>query len=156
MRRLCSSFLAGAIFGAGLTISQMVSPRKVADFLDFFGRWDPSLALVMGSALTVAAIGFRLILRRPHPWFAPEFHVPGARRIDLRLIGGSALFGIGWGLGGFCPGPAVASLGYGLWQSVLFVAAMLTGMAFWERRDEMVRALSSPPLTTTTRSAPAR
>ncbi len=133
MRRLCSSFLAGTLFGAGLTISQMVNPRKVTDFLDFFGDWDPSLAFVMGGALAVAAVGFRVLLRRPHPLFVAEFHVPASRRIDSGLIGGSALFGIGWGLAGFCPGPAVASLAYGLWQSVLFVLAMLVGMLVWER-----------------------
>ena len=137
MRRLCSSFLAGTLFGAGLTISQMVNPRKVTDFLDFFGDWDPSLAFVMGGALAVTAVGFRVLLRRPHPLFVAEFHLPASRRIDSGLIGGSALFGIGWGLAGFCPGPAVASLAYGLWQSVLFVLAMLVGMLVWERRDAL-------------------
>jgi uncharacterized protein len=142
MRRASASFLAGVLFGAGLTISQMVNPKKVTDFLDFFGRWDPSLAFVMGSALAVTFAFFRIILRRTHPLFAPEFHVPGGRRIDSRLIGGSALFGIGWGLAGFCPGPAVASLAYGRWQSATFVAAMIVGMVLWEWRGLAIRALA--------------
>ena len=133
MRKLYSSFVAGALFGAGLAISQMVNPRKVTDFLDFFGRWDPSLALVMGGALVVTAITFRLILRRPHPLLDAEFHLPQARDLDRQLIGGAALFGVGWGLAGFCPGPAVASLAYGLPASVVFVLAMIAGMALGDR-----------------------
>jgi uncharacterized membrane protein YedE/YeeE len=142
MQRASASFLAGVFFGGGLTISQMVNPTKVTDFLDFFGRWDPSLAFVMGSALAATLVCFRLILRRPHPLFAPEFHVPSAWRIDSRLIGGSALFGIGWGLAGYCPGPAVASLAYGLWQSAIFVMAMIVGMVLWERRVVTSRAFA--------------
>jgi uncharacterized protein len=142
MRRFSASFFAGVLFGAGLTISQMVNPEKVTDFLDFFGRWDPSLAFVMGSALAVTFAFFRIILRRPHPLFALEFHVSGGRRIDSRLIGGSALFGIGWGLAGFCPGPAVASLAYGRWQSAIFVVAMIVGMVLWEWRDLAIRAFA--------------
>ncbi|SRR6266542_3033157 len=142
MQRASASLLAGVLFGAGLTISQMVNPTKVTDFLDFFGRWDPSLAFVMGSALTVTFACFRIILRRPHPLFAPEFHVPSAWRIDSRLIGGSALFGIGWGLAGYCPGPAVASLAYGRWQSAIFVMAMIVGMVLWERRGVASRAFA--------------
>jgi uncharacterized membrane protein YedE/YeeE len=137
-----ASFLAGLLFGGGLTISQMVNPTKVTDFLDFFGRWDPSLAFVMGSALMVTFACFRIILRRPDPLFAPGFHVPSARRIDARLIGGSALFGIGWGLAGYCPGPAVASLAYGRWQSAVFVTAMIVGMALWERWDVTSRVFA--------------
>ncbi|HSD11361.1 MAG TPA: YeeE/YedE family protein [Candidatus Binatia bacterium] len=133
MQRASASLLAGVLFGAGLTISRMVNPAKVIGFLDFFGRWDPSLAFVMGSALVVTFACFRFILRRPHPLFALEFRVPSARRIDSRLIGGSALFGIGWGLAGYCPGPAVASLAYGRWQSATFVLAMIVGMALGER-----------------------
>ena len=151
MRKGYSSLAAGVLFGAGLTISRMVDPRKVLDFLDFCGRWDPSLALVMGSALLVTSIVFRIVLRRPHPLFAAEFHVPSGRRTDARLIGGSALFGVGWGIAGFCPGPAVATLAYGLWQSGLFVLSMLAGMALWERRDVAARVLCavSGPLATT-------
>jgi uncharacterized membrane protein YedE/YeeE len=140
MRRIFSSFSAGILFGAALTISQMVNPRKVTDFLDFLGNWDPSLAFVMGGALAVTALGYRLVLRRPHPLFVSEFRLPAGQRIDARLIGGAALFGVGWGLAGFCPGPAVASLGYGMWQSVVFVSAMLVGMLLWDRSDVLVPA----------------
>jgi uncharacterized protein len=156
MRRICSSFLAGSFFGAGLTISQMVNPRKVTDFLDFFGDWDPSLAFVMGGALAVTAVGFRVLLGRPQPLFAREFHLPPSRRIDGRLLGGSALFGIGWGLAGFCPGPAVASLAYGLWQSVLFVSAMLVGMLVWEQSDALAPISPEYGAQPMTRGAAAR
>jgi len=138
MRRIGSSFFSGVLFGAGLTISQMVNPRKVTDFLDFFGHWDPSLAFVMGGALVVTALGFRFVLRRPRPLFVGEFHLPSGKEIDAKLLGGSALFGVGWGLAGFCPGPAVASLAYGLWQSVVFIAAMVMGMLLWDRRDALI------------------
>ena len=134
MRTVWPAFVSGALFGAGLTVSQMVNPAKVAAFLDVAGDWDPSLALVMGGALAVTAVAYRLTLRRGAPLCAPEFRLPGASRIDARLIGGSAVFGIGWGLGGFCPGPAIASLGYGASSSLLFVAAMLLGMLGWEWR----------------------
>lgn len=132
-------FLSGALFGAGVTIGQMVNPRKVTDFLDFFGHWDPSLALVMGSALAVTSVFFRIVLRRRAPIFAEEFRVPHARRLDARLIVGSALFGVGWGLAGFCPGPAVASLAYGLRESGVFVLAMIAGMGIWEWRSVAAR-----------------
>ncbi len=135
MRSLVSSFVSGALFGAGLTVSQMVNPAKVVGFLDFAGSWDPSLALVMASALAVSAVAYRMALRRPAPLCAAEFHVPTSRRIDGRLVVGSALFGVGWGIAGFCPGPALVSASFGLTQPVLFVVAMLAGMAIWEWRD---------------------
>jgi len=156
MRRIGSSFVSGVLFGAGLTISQMVNPRKVTDFLDFFGHWDPSLAFVMGGALLVTALGFRLVLRRPHPLFVPEFHLPSGNRVDARLLGGSALFGVGWGLAGFCPGPAVASLAFGLWQSVVFVAAMVLGMLLWDRRDALIAFATEHGTRPVARGAAAR
>jgi uncharacterized membrane protein YedE/YeeE len=156
MRRIFSSFSAGVLFGAGLTISQMVNPRKVTDFLDLFGNWDPSLAFVMGGALAVTALGYQLVLRRPQPLFVSEFHLPTSQRIDARLIGGAALFGVGWGLAGFCPGPAVASLGYGLWQSVVFVSAMLAGMLLRDRSDVLVPASPERGTQPMTRGAAAR
>ncbi len=156
MGRIFISFSAGIVFGAGLTISQMVNPQKVTDFLDFFGHWDPSLAFVMGGALAVTAFGYRLVLRRPHPLFVAEFQLPASQRIDPRLIGGSALFGVGWGLAGFCPGPAVASLGYGLWQSAVFVSAMLIGMLLWDRSDVLVPASPERGAQPMTRGAAAR
>jgi len=156
MRRIGSSFVSGVLFGAGLTISQMVNPRKVTDFLDFFGNWDPSLAFVMGGALLVTALGFRIVLRRDHPLFVAEFHLPPGKRIDAPLVGGAALFGVGWGLAGFCPGPAVASLAYGLWQSVVFVAAMVIGMLLWDRRDALIAVATKPGTRPVARGAAAR
>ena len=132
MNILLPSLVSGLLFGAGLTVSQMVNPEKVAGFLDIAGNWDPSLALVMGAALTIAAVGYRLTLRRTTPMFGAAFKLPTAKSVDGRLLSGAALFGVGWGLAGFCPGPAVASLAYGLWQSALFVLAMVTAMAIWE------------------------
>ena len=142
---LFTSFVSGALFGAGLTVSQMVNPEKVVGFLDFAGNWDPSLALVMAAALAVTALLYRWTLRWRSPLYAAEFHVPAARRVDRRLIGGSALFGIGWGLAGFCPGPAVASLSYGMVEPALFVASMIFGMALWEWRKALLPLLLANP-----------
>jgi uncharacterized membrane protein YedE/YeeE len=132
METVLAALLSGLLFGAGLTISQMVNPAKVAGFLDVAGDWDPSLALVMGGALTVTAICYRLTMRRGAPLLASDFRLPTAEDVDARLIGGAALFGVGWGLAGFCPGPAIASLAYGIWQTALFVLAMVAAMAVWE------------------------
>lgn len=127
MQRIAALF-AGLIFGAGLTLSGMVNPMKVVNFLDLFGAWDPTLIFVMGAGLMVTFIGYRLVLHRTTPLYAGAFSLPATKSIDARLIGGSVLFGAGWGLTGFCPGPAIASLVFGLWPSVLFVAAMAVGM----------------------------
>ena len=126
---LLVQFLAGLIFGLGLIVSGMVDPAKVLNFLDLAGHWDPSLAFVMGGALVVTAIGYRLVLRRPRPLLADSFRLPASRRIDARVIVGPAIFGIGWGLAGRCPCPAIASLGIGSPGSLAFVPAMLVGMA---------------------------
>jgi uncharacterized protein len=123
-----SVFLSGLLFGAGVTLSGMVNPAKVLNFLDVAGAFDPTLAIVMASGLGVTLIGYRLILRRPRPLFANQFPLPGMTGIDRSLLGGSALFGIGWGMAGFCPGPAIASLVFGYPQSFMFVAAMAAGM----------------------------
>ena len=120
---------AGTIFGLGLGVSHMADPAKVLAFLDVAGAWDPSLALVMGGAVAVAMVGFRIVLRRPYPVLEGRFDLAGARTLDLRLIGGSAVFGVGWGMVGFCPGPAISSLAYLLPQSLVFVVAMLAGAA---------------------------
>ncbi|MCJ8144239.1 YeeE/YedE family protein [Ancylobacter sp. A5.8] len=122
----------GLLFGIGLVVSGMSDPAKVLNFLDLFGTFDPSLAFVMGGAVLVAFIGFRLVLRREAPVLAPRFHLPTRRDIDARLIVGPALFGIGWGLGGFCPGPAFTALGLGAAGTLVFVPAMLAGM--WAAR----------------------
>ncbi|GMU45124.1 MAG: YeeE/YedE family protein [Xanthomonadales bacterium] len=123
------ALLCGLIFGAGLTVSGMTDPARVAGFLDLFGAWDPTLAFVMGGALAVAVPGFQWLLRRPRPQLDERFHLPTRQGIDRDLWLGAALFGIGWGLSGFCPGPALAGLASGLWQVWLFVAAMAAGMA---------------------------
>jgi uncharacterized protein len=127
--RILLALAAGLIFGLGLTISQMINPAKVLGFLDLFGDWDPSLALVMVGAIPAAAVGYRLAGRSSAPLFAEAYAAPARSAIDGRLIGGAILFGIGWGLVGYCPGPALASIAVGSWRTVLFVAAMLLGMA---------------------------
>jgi uncharacterized membrane protein YedE/YeeE len=122
------ALLSGVIFGAGLAVSGMVNPAKVLNFFDIAGTWDPSLFFVMAGALMVTMIGYRLAWQRRSPVFATQFHLPSANRIDARLIGGAALFGLGWGLSGFCPGPAVASLTTLSIEPVVFIVAMLAGM----------------------------
>jgi uncharacterized membrane protein YedE/YeeE len=122
------ALVSGMIFGAGLAISGMVNPAKVLNFFDIAGTWDASLIFVMAGALMVTAIGYQLAFRRRAPIFAPQFNLPTARDIDARLIGGSALFGLGWGLSGFCPGPALASLTTLSLEPVIFIIAMLAGM----------------------------
>ena len=128
MRAIVPASLAGVIFGAGLALSDMVNPARVIGFLDIAGTWDPTLALVMGAAVVASAIGFAFSRRLRAPLFGKSFFIPENRRLDSQLIGGAALFGIGWGLVGFCPGPALAGLIYGIWQPWLFVAAMTAGM----------------------------
>src|SRR3546814_8886750 len=129
---VCSSDL-GIVFGFGLSLSGMLHPARVQGFLDVFGAWDPRLAVVLGGVVVVAFIGVQVMKRMRHPAFDDSFYVPTSRRIDAPLIRGSALFGLGWGIGGFCPGPAVASLSIGIPQTVLFVVAMLVGMTLHAR-----------------------
>ncbi|MGV6875145.1 DUF6691 family protein [Pseudochelatococcus sp. B33] len=126
------NLLVGLLFGVGLVISGMANPAKVLNFLDLFGTWDPSLAFVMGGAVIVAFIGFRLALGRGRPVFDTAFHLPTKQDIDRPLVLGAALFGIGWGLGGFCPGPAFVAIGLGAPGTYAFVPAMLVGM--WAAR----------------------
>ncbi len=128
MRTVLAALIAGILFGVGLTVSQMVNPSKVWNFLDIFGSWDPSLAFVLAGATGTAAIGFHLVRRRAAPLFAPEFQIPTTRAIEPRLLCGAAIFGIGWGLAGLCPGPALADLAIGPGDIGFFVAAMLAGM----------------------------
>lgn len=132
MPKMLVNLFAGTLFGLGLTISGMVNPQKVIGFLDFAGDWDPTLAFVMGGAVLVAMPAFRLILRRPHPILADDFDLPTRKDVDGRLLGGAALFGVGWGLAGFCPGPAVTALASGLLPVFAFVAAMIAGMAAYK------------------------
>ncbi len=139
------ALLAGLLFGAGLALSGMVNPMKVVNFLDIFGTWDATLIFVMGGGLAVTLLGYRLVLRRERPFYAEAFHLPLRASIDRRLVGGAALFGVGWGLTGFCPGPAIASLVFGLWPSVVFVLAMAVGMLGVQWLD--TRARSRAPET---------
>ena len=132
MNRLIVAVLCGLLFGAGMVVSDMINPARVLAFLDVTGAWDPSLAFVMGGALLVAAIGYRLVWRRGAPLFGGRFQVPAGTDIDMKLVGGSALFGIGWGIAGFCPGAAIPALGTGRWEVALFLAAVIVG--FWLRR----------------------
>ena len=131
MPLLVSAFASGLLFGLGLIVSQMVNPAKVLAFLDIFGSWDPSLALVMGGAVMVSALGTVIARRHGVPVLAPRLEIPTRRDLDPRLIGGAALFGIGWGLVGLCPGPALTAATFGPWQIFVFVAAMIAGMAFF-------------------------
>ncbi|MEZ5765588.1 MAG: DUF6691 family protein [Xanthobacteraceae bacterium] len=126
--RLVSTYLAGLIFGVGIAISGMANPAKVLNFFDVAGTWDPSLAFVMGGAVVVAFIGYRFVLCRPAPIMDARFHLPDNPRIDARLLGGSALFGVGWGIAGFCPGGALPALGTGRIEVFAFVAALIAGI----------------------------
>ena len=124
--------LLGLLFGIGLVMSGMSDPARVLNFLDLAGNWDPSLAFVMGGAALVAFIGYRVVLRRDRPLMANGFHLPTKTRIDGRLLAGAAIFGVGWGFGGFCPGPALTALGLGQAGALAFLPAMFIG--FWIAR----------------------
>jgi len=126
--KLFPIFLTGLIFGVGISISGMANPAKVMNFFDIAGTWDPSLAFVMGGALLVAGIGYRIVFRRPAPMMDTTFHLPQNNRIDARLLGGSAVFGIGWGITGFCPGAAIPVIGTGNVDVLLFMAALMVGI----------------------------
>lgn len=130
--RLAINFLAGLLFGTGLIISGMANPAKILNFLDIFGSWDPSLAFVMAGAVAVTFVGYRLVLGWPKPIAAPRFQLPTRTDIDTRLVVGPAIFGIGWGLSGYCPGPALTALGLAAPGTLAFVPAMLLGM--WTAR----------------------
>jgi uncharacterized protein len=123
--------LCGIVFGAGLAISGMTNPAKVLAFLDVFGAWDPTLAFVMGGAVVVSAVGFAQARRLDHAWLGDAIAIPTRTDLDVPLLSGASLFGVGWGLVGLCPGPAVASLVRGSFEILLFVAAMLAGVALY-------------------------
>lgn len=126
--RIFLQFLTGLIFGLGLLLSGMANPAKVLNFLDIAGSWDPSLAFVMGGAVMVAFFGFRFAQRRSAPFFAAEFQLPTRQDIDFRILTGPAMFGVGWGIGGFCPGPALTATMLAQSGQLVFLPAMLTGM----------------------------
>lgn len=134
-----SSLLAGLVFGLGLIVSGMANPAKVLGFLDLTGRWDPSLAFVMAGAIAVAMVAFALARKRTSSILGAEMRLPSKRSIDRRLVGGSLLFGVGWGIAGFCPGPALVSLGMGQIKGLVFVAAMLAGMDVFELLERRKR-----------------
>ena len=129
MRDILAGLIAGTLFGAGLGLSGMTDPAVVLGFLDVAGVWNPTLAIVMAGALAVTFVGYRLALRRPAPLWAPKFQLPTATALDAPLLGGAALFGIGWGIAGWCPGPAIASLSAATAPLVAFLAAMLVCLA---------------------------
>lgn len=130
--KLLSAFIAGLVFGLGLILSGMADPSKVIAFLDLAGPWDPSLALVMGGAIAVASVGFYFASKRSRAVLGDVMRMPTATRIDRPLVLGSLAFGAGWGLAGYCPGPAVATLLSGRSEPLIFVLAMLAGMALYE------------------------
>lgn len=136
---IVAALAAGLVFGIGLILSGMTDPGKVIGFLDVAGRWDPSLALVMGGAVLVGFFAFRVAGRRGKTFLGGGLHLPQRRDIDLRLVGGSLLFGIGWGLAGFCPGPALVSLASGQQPAAIFVAAMLGGMLLYHAAERLLK-----------------
>jgi uncharacterized membrane protein YedE/YeeE len=134
-----SEFFVGLLFGWGLLISGMTDPGKVIGFLDLAGAWDPSLALVMGGAIAVGVFAFAIAHKRTRNLFGGALHLPTSTDIDKRLVIGSLLFGAGWGLAGFCPGPGIVSMAAGESKALLFVVAMLAGMAIFEVTDRLSR-----------------
>jgi hypothetical protein len=132
-----AAFAAGLVFGIGLILSGMTDPGKVIGFLDLAGSWDPSLGFVMAGAIAVGFVAFRAAGRRAKTFLGGAMHLPHARDIDNRLVGGSVLFGIGWGLAGFCPGPALVSFGAGQEKAAIFVAAMLGGMLIYQAAERL-------------------
>ena len=130
--KLLASFISGLVFGLGLIVSGMSNPAKVLGFLDLAGAWDPSLALVMAGAIAVGAVAFAFADKRTVSLLGEPMQLPAARHIDRRLVGGAVVFGIGWGIAGFCPGPAIVALGLGQVKALVFVVAMLAGMGLFE------------------------
>lgn len=137
-----TSLLAGLVFGLGLIVSGMANPAKVLGFLDLAGRWDPSLALVMAGAIAVGSIAFLLAKNRTRSLLGAEMKLPTTSHIDRRLVTGSALFGMGWGIAGFCPGPGLVALGMGESKALVFVAAMLAGMVVFEILERRRQAMT--------------
>jgi uncharacterized membrane protein YedE/YeeE len=129
MNRILSALGAGLVFGLGIAISGMGNPAKVLNFFDVLGTWDPSLIFVMGGALITTAIGYRIVFgARSAPMFDAKFHLPTSKTIDVKIVGGSALFGVGWGISGFCPGGAIPALGFAPWPTALFLISMGGGI----------------------------
>ena len=127
--KLISALISGLVFDIGISVSGMMDPTKVLNFFDIAGTWDPSLAFFMAAAMTVTFLGYRVVLQRSKPLFSDHFQVLPSKIIDRRLVGGSAFFGIGWGVAGFCPGAAIPALGKGHWEVILFLASVVAGIA---------------------------
>lgn len=144
MASFLAALLSGALLGAGLVVSDMINPARVLAFLDVAGAWDATLVFVMGGAVFAASIGYIVARRMHQPLLASTFAIPRTSALDARLVLGAALFGVGWGLVGLCPGPAIAALAFGLWQAWVFVLAMLAGMLL--HRGFMSRASRTPAL----------
>ncbi len=143
------AFVAGLVFGVGLILAGMANPAKVLGFLDIAGKWDPSLALVMAGAIAVGLVAFALARRRTLSALGLPMQLPSSRALDVRLVAGSLVFGIGWGLAGFCPGPAIVALGAGYAKAAVFVAAMLIGMGAFEliERSRLRAGAATPGVT---------
>lgn len=133
IRQNLVALLAGILFGLGLSLSQMIDRDRVLGFLDITGAWDSTLLFVLGGAVSVTLISFRFVLRLPHPIFAGKFNLPTQKDIDKPLLIGAALFGIGWGIAGYCPGPGITALILKIWNPVLFVAALLAGSLTYQK-----------------------
>ena len=145
-RRLLPPLVSGMLFGAGLTLSGMTDPVRVRGFLDLFGNWDPTLAFVMGGAVAVMVVAWRIRTRMTKPLFGEKFSLPDRSDLDPQLLFGSALFGVGWGIAGLCPGPAIASLALSPGAVLPFIAAMLAGMALhraWPERRHRLKPRSA-------------
>jgi uncharacterized membrane protein YedE/YeeE len=147
-----TSLLAGLMFGLGLIVSGMANPAKVLGFLDLTGAWDPSLAFVMLGAIAVGVVAFAVARKRTVSFIGAEMKLPTARHVDRRLLVGGTLFGIGWGIAGFCPGPGLVALGMGELKALVFVAAMLAGMAVFELLERRPRTAARP----TAKASPRR
>ena len=139
MKNSITAAIVGFIFALGLGISGMTQPQKVVAFLDLFGAWDPSLMFVMVGAILVHGITYKMIRRRPHPMFSPQWHVPEKTNLTPSLAIGALIFGIGWGIGGFCPGPALTSVGAGQTRPMIFVISMFLGMFLFKVLDKKFR-----------------
>ncbi|MGB3294368.1 MAG: DUF6691 family protein [Phormidesmis sp.] len=137
------ALVAGTIFGIGLGLSQMTDRQRVLGFLDLAGIWDPTLLFVLAAAVAFTVIAFRFVLRRPTPVLDKKFYVPDSNAIDSRLVLGSAIFGVGWGISGYCPGPGIAALAIGSWNPVLFVVALVTGMFAFNRYEKRAPSTQS-------------
>ena len=148
MGKYISVLVTGLIFGLGLAVSGMTHASKVLGFLDVTGNWDPSLLLVLGGAVAVTVVAFRFILHRPAPVLEDKFKLPTARRVDARLVVGAAVFGIGWGISGYCPGPGIALLAAPGWETWVFIPAMLLGAFLHRASTSSPRGGVTPPHTT--------